>query len=865
MSLARYKQKRNFRATTEPAGGAPEKKGALKFVVQRHDATRLHYDFRLEMDGVLKSWAVPKGPSMNPADKRLAMMVEDHPYGYRTFKGIIPEGNYGAGIVEIWDEGTYECLGTPGRKAGEAELLKELKKGSVKVVLKGRKLKGEFALVKMKTADSDNAWLLLKHDDQYAVHEDYSSEAHTPKNSPINKARAGKSSPVKKKAAKPAPTAAKATLPAPEPMRGVTHTKLKTFIHPMLARETDTPFSDDGWLYEIKWDGYRAIAETGRSLRFYSRNGISFPDKYPVLAAALKDIKTRMVLDGEIVAFNEHGLPDFQLLQHYAEQPDIPLAYYVFDLLSLKGRSLENKTLLERKELLEQNLPANELVRYCGHVAGDGEAFFKEAGKKKLEGIIAKRAGSIYQEGKRSSDWLKIKHRLSDEAVILGFTAPSGTRKHFGSLVLGIYDEQEQRWIHAGKVGTGFDDATLEDLARLMKPLQRKTALLDEKELKQVTWLKPVLVAQIKYTEQTKEGKFRHPVFVGLRQDKDARAVTRQDNTKATKKPVKKAAAKKTPGTTTVKKTVQERKAAPAKTPGKNTVPKQEITHPDKLYWPRLHITKGDLIAYYESIATYILPHLKNRPQSLHRFPNGIKDKGFYQKNMDRGVPDWVKTVPLYSDSANKEINYVICNDAATLSFLNNLGCIEMNPWNSRLKTLDEPDYLVIDIDPSEGNTFGQVVDTALAVKEVLDKARVPAYCKTSGATGLHVYVPLNARFDYETARRFAEIVAYMTQELVPGFTTLERSLKKRGKKNIYIDYLQNKKGQTLAAAYSVRPVPDATVSAPLHWKEVKQGLSPEQFTMKNMPLRLAKTGDLFGPVLGKGADLLRSLRMLEK
>ncbi len=850
MSLSEYKRKRQLKNTPEPSGGKKHKDGSgvLQFVVQRHKATSLHYDFRLELGGSLKSWAVPKGPSLNPKDKRLAMKVEDHPLDYAGFEGVIPEGNYGAGIVEIWDNGTYEPVNWKKDEDPEKVLQKELKNGSLKIDLKGKKLKGEFALVKMKNKQ-ENAWLLIKHNDEHATDKKYSSEQQTKANSPINKALKSQKKNSTSKTSSGAKTTKKkstsAKRPEAEPRRG------KDIIQPMLAKTTDQPFSSADWVFEIKWDGYRAIAETGpNGVRLYSRKGISFTKKYETVTLALQKIKVQAVLDGEIVVLDEQGRPSFQRLQDYANNEQ-DLYYYVFDLLFLDGQDLREEPLLERKALLSKLIDDNGIIRFCEHVKADGEAFFLAAKEKDLEGIIAKKANSLYLSGKRSGQWLKIKNHLSLEAVIGGYTRPRGSRKHFGALILGVYRNEKLKYI--GHTGTGFNAKQLTSLYKKMQPLIVAKSPFAEKVPvnNPATWLKPELVCSIQYTEKTAEGILRHPVFQGLRTDKSASEV--QWETEIT-------------GTTTVVKKEKQKDMETKKTitiHGK----KLQLTNLNKVFWPEEEYTKKDVIDYYTQMSGYILPYLKDRPQSLKRNPNGIKDGGFFQKDAGDEVPEWMESIAISSESDNKEVDYVLCNRAEDLMFLSNWGCIEFNPWNSRTKFLDFPDYLIIDIDPSENNDFDDVVEVAKAVKNVFDKAKALSYCKTSGATGMHVYLPVGARHEYSHIRAFAELVANLVHEALPEITTLERSLKKRGKDKIYIDYLQNSRGQTLCSAYSIRPKPGATVSTPLEWKEVKRGLRPDRFTIKNVKKRIEKKGDLFKPVLLKknSADPEKCLHHLGK
>lgn len=866
MGLARYRAKRDLARTPEPAGGKSTRKDRLIFVVHRHKASHLHYDLRLEMEGVLKSWAVPKGPSMDPADKRLAMMVEDHPYDYKDFKGVIPAGNYGAGIVEIWDRGTYAPIDAADGN-GEKSLLAQLRKGNLKIRMQGRKLKGEFALVRMHKA-GDNGWLLIKHRDEHAV-KGYDSEAHTPKASPINRALAkeGKQRPVtERKRAAPrakARAAPKAAAPASTAKArraggrqvGTKGALVRDAVKPMLAKLGDAPFDDPDWIFEIKWDGYRAIAETGgKALRLYSRNGRSFKAAYPAVVEDLERIDRKLVLDGEITAMDEQGRPDFQRLQLAANDPDTALVYHVFDLLGRDGEDLRHRPLSERKRLLRESLPASAHVRYSDHVEARGRAFFEAAKAQDLEGIIAKRKEGRYFAGKRSSGWLKIKHHNVQEVVIGGWTAPRNSRSHFGALLLGVYDAG--KLVYVGHTGTGFTASTLQEMAARMKPLQRKTSPfagpVDANA--PATWVKPQLVAQVKFTEWTRDGHLRHPVFLGLRTDKAPGDVQRERTTRGSPSASRK-------GTATPAKRPKQTRKGPTRAAvqadeqandrtvkvGQHTV---HLTNQQKVYWPGEGITKGDVVAYYDRIAPLILPYLKDRPQSLFRTPNGIKGSGFFQKDAGGDAPDWVATKRIASGSRDGEpINYILCNNKATLLYLANLGCIELNPWTSRRQHLLKPDHLVMDLDPSKGNTFDDVVEAALAVKAVLDQLGVQGSCKTSGATGMHVYIPVGARYTYAELAPAAKDIMRAVHALLPGSTTLVRSLAKRAKHKIYLDHLQNRKGQTLASVYALRPKPGAPVSTPLAWEEVKSGLDPRNFNLHSIHDRIAERGDLFAGV----------------
>jgi len=848
MALKDYNDKRKFDETSEPKGKTKKSEDQLIFVIQRHAASRLHYDFRLEMEGVLKSWAVPKGPSLNPDDKRLAMMVEDHPYDYKDFEGNIPEGNYGAGQVEVWDSGTYEPLDNTSKISDEKELLKELKAGSLKFILHGKKLKGEFALVKMKNAEN-NAWLLIKHKDKFAKDE-YDAEENTAKKFFSNEIFRGKKKPKKQQKE----VISSETKPKFQRFNSlVDEKKLKSFIKPMLAKPHDKAFDDEDWLFEIKWDGYRAIADLSKKQPlFYSRNGISFLSKFSKVAEDFDNQKHKMILDGEIVAYDENGKPSFQMLQQIGDNPDLALTYQVFDLLWLNGHSTKELPLIQRKELLKDALVETDIIKYCDHIPEKGIDFFNQMKKMELEGMIAKKSDSIYSENHRSFDWLKIKFTNTEEAIICGFTEPRGSRKGFGALILGKYIDG--KLIYAGHTGTGFNRELIHEVLEKLKKLIIKTSPFENKPKTNmpVTWTKPELVCEIKFSEITKDGIFRHPVFVTIREDKEPKEVKTSS-----------IELKNTPKSKLMKTSSSSKNSDSDKEITLNRH-KVKLTNQDKIYFPKDNITKGDVIEYYQSVAEYILPHLKNRPLSLNRFPNGIEEQGFYQKDAGDSIPDWVKTTQVYSESNDKYIDYIYCNEKATLAYLNNLGCIDLNPWNSSLPDLDHPDFLVLDLDPSKKNTFNNVIETALQVNEVLKTIKIDGYCKTSGSTGIHVYIPMGGKYDFDQVKDFAHILMKQVHDRLPKITTLERILQKRDDKKIYLDYLQNRTGQTLASVYSLRPKEGASVSMPLEWDEVKKGLRPTDFNIHNALERIKEKGDLFKAVLGKGIDMMKTLELLE-
>ncbi|WJS96713.1 DNA ligase D [Flavobacterium johnsoniae] len=839
MSLTKYNQKRNFKETKEPQGKKAKSESKLIFVVQKHAASHLHYDFRLEMDGVLKSWAVPKGPSLDPDIKRLAMMVEDHPYSYKDFEGNIPKGNYGAGNVIVWDNGTYEP-GEESNLSAEKQLLADLKKGHLRIVLKGKKLKGSFSLVKLKGKE-DNAWLLIKKEDQYADKVDI-----TLKNKSVISRRTleslekeNKPEPVKKKV-----SPIKKTIEEDKPV---------AFVKPMLASLSDKPFNDEDWVFENKFDGYRTIAVCNSDdVELFSRNKISFTDNFQIIAEDLKKIDHNVVLDGEVVV-EKAGRSDFQLLQNFLKTGRGNLKYYVFDILNLDGNDLTGLSLLQRKELLKILLEKYDFtnVFYSEHIQGKGIKFFDQAVKKNGEGIIAKRASGSYTSGKRSKDWLKIKISQAEEAIIIGITEPKNSREHFGALLLGQYENKVLKFI--GKCGTGFTQATLKELYEKFSPyfidespLEQKTGLRDI-----VQWIKPKFVCQVKFAEWTQENHLRQPVYLGLRLDKNPKEAVFSKEIITPKKE------------TTMKKEILNKDKNENDFDLKVGKVKLHLTNQNKIYFPDDQITKGEIVNYYNEVSELILPYLKDRPQSMNRFPNGIEGPSFYQKDVDEDkIPTWIKTKKIFSESNNANIDYLICNDKASLLYMANLGCIDINPWNSTIKRIDNPDWVVIDIDPQKDD-FKEVVKVALAVKEVMDSFESPCYCKTSGASGLHVYIPLGGKYDYDSVKIFAEILAHEVHQKLPDTTSLERSIKKR-KGKIYIDYLQNRKGQTLAAPYSVRPKPGATVSTPLEWSEVNAKLTPQQFTIKNVLKRFEKKGDLWAPVLGKGIDIKSILKKSE-
>ncbi|MFN6943897.1 MAG: DNA ligase D [Cytophagaceae bacterium] len=855
MSLKEYGLKRNFNTTPEPVGKKGKRSVDFRFFIQKHDARRLHYDLRLEMDGVLKSWAIPKGPSINPADKRLAMMVEDHPLEYGNFEGNIPKDNYGAGTVMLWDVGTYQISHAHEGENIEEELLRMLEKGNLKIIFSGKKIKGEFALVRTQRGKG-NEWLLIKKHDEFSGDTNILLQDSSVKSgrSLEEIATAGETWHS---------NIAAQQLQLDESLKA----EMPVNIKPMLATLVEQAFDSEDWVFEIKWDGYRAISELNYDhVELYSRNGNSFNQLFPTIVQSLKELGLKAVLDGEIVAIDEHGVSRFGILQNFKRTGEGNIVYYVFDILYVEGYDLRGLSLKERKAILEKILPKDGAVRYNDHIKTNGKEFFDLTEQHMLEGVIAKKADSPYGLGKRSRNWLKIKTHNRQEAVIVGITDPKGSRKYFGALLLGVYNNGKLEYI--GRVGGGFNEEALKDVYDRLQPLftDKPSLYYSSGITTPVQWVEPVLICEIKFQEWTSDGILRQPIFLGMRDDKDAREVVKEKKKKTDKliRPAEKSNRDKTETQRPAKGSTRKKDIATnfgrlpflelnsKGTEGRIELDGQalKLTNLHKLYWPDENISKQDLIEYYYRIAPVILPYLIDRPQSLKRNPNGIKGKGFFQKNMPETTPDWIETHGVWSEHNNGEINYMFCQNTASLVYMANLGCIEINPWSSRLRSLENPDFIVIDLDPQDV-PFEQVVETALAVKEVMDWGNLTGCCKTSGSRGLHIYIPLAPKYDYEQGKEFAHLIATLTHQLVPDITSLERSPAKRRNK-IYLDYLQNRKGQTLAAPYCVRPRSGATVSTPLDWEELTPDLSPSQFTIFTIFKRLKEKGDLFSSVLEK-------------
>jgi bifunctional non-homologous end joining protein LigD len=906
--LKEYNKKRDFKKTAEPKAGASKDKDHLIFVVQKHDATRLHYDFRLEMDGVLKSWAVPKGPMLDPKVKHLAMMVEDHPFDYLNFEGIIPEGEYGGGTVIIWDEGTYEPIEPiKGKKAQEKALLKQLASGQLKIKLHGEKLNGEFALVKTHGM-GDNAWLMIKHKDEFATGEDVTKQDQSVLSGKTIETMAKTSEKVwqhgqEEDVVPDQELANQVDISEPEVkqadiakiLKSATKSKVPANIKPMKATLVDEPFDEPGWLFEVKWDGYRAIANLSKKdgVQLISRNNLPFEKYYPI-NEALKGWEMDAVLDGELLVLNDKGISDFGAMQNWRSEADGNLVYYIFDILWYEGKNLMDLPLSDRQAILQSVLPTNnDHIRQSKVFDANGIDFFAAAERMGLEGIIAKKADSNYTSDLRSREWLKVKVQRRQEVVIAGFTKNEGTDKSFSALVLGVYRDKDLQFV--GKVGTGFSDKLQKEMMAQFKPLitdkspfdyevdvDKPTRFRPKRMGAKPTWLKPELVCEVGFAEVTSDGVFRQASFKGMRSDKNAKDVIMETSVatedtvppnptedKATDKkiehPINKESA--SSNTSNANLNLEPVKSTERKTllnPTEDTQTKKvcghdlKFNHVTKLYWPEDKITKGQMLNYYYKVGELMMPYLKDRPMSLNRFPGGIHGQSFYQKNVTDKAPDWAKTFDHVSDEG-KVTKYLVGTDEASLLWMASLGCIEINPWFSRAQTPDNPDYCVIDLDPDK-HTYDQVVEAAKITKGILDSIGVPSFPKTSGSTGMHIYIPLGGKYSYQQSQLFANIIVKHVHEQIPDYTSLERSIAAR-KGKMYLDFLQNRPGATIAGPYSLRPKPGATVSTPLNWDEVKPGLTIQQFNINNAIDRFKETGDLFKGVLGTGIDLEKTIK----
>lgn len=848
-NLASYRAKRSPDRTPEPFGPVSPVPGNL-FVVHKHAARNLHFDLRLEMDGVLRSWAVPKGPSYDQAEKRLAVKVEDHPLEYGDFEGVIPAGNYGAGGVIVWDRGEWVPL-EPWREG--------LEKGKLLFELKGYKLHGNWTLVKIKKSEKD--WLLIKERDVYlkapGEADDFAEESVL-SGLTVEEIKSGETPGAQIVAALEAEEKA---------VRGRVDAKKVEAMH---CETEEKPFTRDDWVFELKLDGYRLIASKshGEAL-LLTRNGNDYTSVFPEIARAVKSLPfDDVIVDGEVVCLDSKGLPSFSRLQRRGRLSspleirravvEFPATFYAFDLLGFEDFDIRAVPLLRRKELLKEVVPALGILRYLDHIEAQGEAFLQQVTAMGLEGIVAKKAESKYRGG-RSGDWLKIKAERTGDFVIVGFTKPKGSRSHIGALQLA--DWVNGTLVYAGRVGTGFDDALLKELYDLLDPTVRNDPLcagpvhgpgsepLPSEQIPETSttiWTDAVLVCEVRYREFTPDGLLRHATFMRRRTDKAAHecerqgwALPAQSSQQGSADEGDSSAALESSNADSVNAQPSHDSSAPS---AKSTVQKTvNFSNLKKIYWPAEKYTKGDLIDYYRAVSKWLLPYLENRPIVLTRFPDGIDGKSFYQKDAPVFVPDWIPTIPIWSEDTQREIRYFICDSEEALLYIANMGSIPIHMWASRQGSLELPDWCVIDLDPKEA-PFSDVIRCAQVLHRICESVGLPNFVKTTGKTGLHIMLPLARQCTYEQSRMLGELLARCVLRELNDIATITRHVTKRGDK-VYLDYLQNRHGQTIVTPLSARPLPGATVSMPLVWEEVNESLDPKAFTIMNAPQRMERFG----------------------
>jgi bifunctional non-homologous end joining protein LigD len=849
--LDAYRAKRSLERTPEPAGAVARESGRL-FVVHQHAARRLHFDLRLEMEGVLRSWAVPKGPSYDSAEKRLAVHVEDHPLEYGDFEGLIPKGNYGAGAVIVWDRGRWTPIGDP---------LEGLAKGKLLFELHGYKLRGTWTLVKIKKSEKD--WLLIKERDAYA--------SADPEELPAQSVLSGLTVEELGEGRDAGEVIRRELTRLGAPKSPV---ELKT-VKVMLAETAEKPFTRKDWLFEPKLDGYRVLAARvkGES-RLVTRNGNDCAASFPEVIRAVAALPfERLLLDGEVVALDDEGRPSFQRLQGRARflRPidirhaavEYPVTYYAFDLLGFEDFDLRPLPLTQRKELLRRVLPPLGALRYLEHVEEEGEVLYHEAERLGLEGVVAKKANAPYKGG-RSPHWIKIRSRKTDDFVVVGFSAPKGSRGGFGALQLADYMNSEL--VYAGRAGSGFSDKQLAEVTRQLEQHKRADPPCSGPipQEKGITWVEPLLVCEVEFTEWTHEGLLRQPVFLRFRDDKRPEECVRpegagreSDQTENLSEPER----------------ARDLSGEPSKPPGK--IPRSrgrqrneeqelpfELTNTKKIFWPDDGYSKGDLLEYYRAVSPWLLAYLRDRPVVMTRYPDGIAGKSFFQKDAPGFRPEWIRTERMWSEDTQREIDYFICDDVASLLYVINLGSIPLHLWASRTATLEKPDWCVLDLDP-KGAPFEHVVELALAGRELCRKIDLPVMIKTTGSSGLHLMIPLGRQCTHEQSRTLGELLARCMVDQLPATATLARQVSRRDGK-VYVDYLQNGSGKLIVAPFSARPLPGAPVSVPLKWREVNKELDIRAHTIKTVPERMRKLRtDPLAEVLELEPDLVGALERL--
>ena len=830
--LRAYRSKRDADRTPEPFGAERADRPGL-FVVQQHAARRLHYDLRLEWRGILLSWAVPKGPSLDPAEKRLAVQVEDHPVEYADFEGMIPEGNYGAGAVIVWDLGRWIPVEDPDQGLVNGKLLFDLE---------GYKLRGRFTLVRTagKKKPDGRDWLLIKKNDAFSTDAvDPHADASVLSGLTLEERRSGS----------PRLAAlARAVEEAHPPRRAISAAS----VRPMLAERIDAPFSSPDWLFEVKYDGYRMIGarEDGQGL-LLTRNSRPAEARFPELARALAALPVEhAILDGEVAVTDAEGRPSFARLQQRAGLSGAseiaramvadPVTYFVFDLLALDGYDLRDFPLRTRKEWLAQLVPPHGPLRLATWFAERGEAVYGEIRTRRLEGMVAKRLDSPYRSG-RHPLWKKVRLLASDDFVIAGYTTARGSRAGFGALHLASHVNGELRYF--GRVGTGFRDEELVSLRERLDALRRPTPACvgAVPQTRGNVWVEPRLVGEVSFSEVTSAGALRHPLWIGLREDKDPSECTREGPRE------------------------EGEPEPPVEAPAEDVAPAARVvpfTNLEKVFWPEDGTTKGDLIEYHREIAPWLLAYLRDRPLVMTRYPDGIAGKSFFQKDAPAWVPDWVRTEQMWSEHAEREVNYFVCDDLESLLYVINMGTIPLHVWGSRVADLQHPDWCILDLDP-KGAPFADVVALAREIHGICDDLALPSYPKTSGSSGLHVLIPLGGRLTFAQCQMLAELIARLVVQRRPEIATIARAVRAREGK-VYVDFGQNGHGRLLVSPFSVRPLPGAPVSMPLRWSEVNAKLDPRKFTIRNAPARMRKLGDdPLAPVLGPAPDLAGALARL--
>ncbi len=820
--LSAYRAKRSADRTSEPFGRVG-KSGSRLFVIQHHAARALHYDLRLEMDGVLRSWAIPKGPSANPADKRLAVQVEDHPLEYADFEGRIPEGNYGAGASIIWDRGLWIPSGNPE---------KNIEKGKLLFELRGYKLRGKWTLVKTKRGPKD--WLLIKEKDVWASEEGIAAY-------PADSVLSGLTVEALREGRDPAKRIVKKLKRLGVPQKRLSAKTVKV----MLAR-AGASFSGRDWLFEIKYDGYRLIIarENGEAV-LYSRAGNDLTATFPEIANAVRALPFHnLIMDGEAVVHDERGIPSFsrlqkrgRLIRHADVQRaaiELPATVYVFDLLAFDGYDLRQLPLKTRKLTLKMLLPSTGPIRYSDHIEEQGQMMYEQVRSMGLEGLVAKKADSRYHAG-RTPQWIKIKVEQTDDFVVAGYSDPKGSQPGFGALLLAQYADGQL--VYAGRVGTGFTSKTLNELGAKLQHAERASPLARGPRNRNIHWIKPELVCEIKFKETTPDGLLRQPVFLRLRDDKPAKQC----------------------------KKINHELPEPGRVSGPTRAQQRvHLTNLDKVFWPTEGYTKGDLVAYYRAISQWLLPYLKDRPVVLTRYPDGIEGKSFFQKDAPEFVPDWIRIERMWSENTQREISYFIVQDLDSLLYIVNMASIPLHIWSSRMPTLERPDWCILDLDP-KGAPFDAVVKIAKTIRALCNEIKLPCFVKTSGSTGLHVLIPLGRNYTYQESRSLGELLGRVVVSELPDIATVTRAVAQR-RGRVYIDYLQNGHGRLLVAPFSVRPLPGATVSMPLTSRELTSKLDIHCFTMKNAVRRLRSLRrDPLRKILELKPDLHSALELLTR